>query len=110
MRTSYDAIVVGARCAGASTAMLLARARYRVLVVDQATFPYDTCRHTACIPAASPPWHDGDSVNGSPRPLPREGFHAGPSLRVVKRRDWYRWRHCDGWLAKALLAFVSAPP
>jgi flavin-dependent dehydrogenase len=42
MRTSYDAIVVGARCAGASTAMLLARAGYRVLVVDRATFPSDT--------------------------------------------------------------------
>jgi 2-polyprenyl-6-methoxyphenol hydroxylase-like FAD-dependent oxidoreductase len=42
MRTSYDAIVVGARCAGASTAMLLARAGYRVLVVDRVTFPSDT--------------------------------------------------------------------
>jgi flavin-dependent dehydrogenase len=38
----YDAIVVGARCAGSSTAMLLARAGYRVLVVDRATFPSDT--------------------------------------------------------------------
>jgi 2-polyprenyl-6-methoxyphenol hydroxylase-like FAD-dependent oxidoreductase len=38
----YDAIVVGARCAGASTAMLLARRGYRVLVVDRATFPSDT--------------------------------------------------------------------
>ena len=42
MRSSYDAIVVGARCAGASTALLLARAGYRVLVVDRATFPSDT--------------------------------------------------------------------
>jgi 2-polyprenyl-6-methoxyphenol hydroxylase-like FAD-dependent oxidoreductase len=38
----YDTIVVGARCAGASTAMLLARLGYRVLVVDRATFPSDT--------------------------------------------------------------------
>jgi 2-polyprenyl-6-methoxyphenol hydroxylase-like FAD-dependent oxidoreductase len=38
----YDAIVVGARCAGSPTAMLLARKGYRVLVVDQATFPSDT--------------------------------------------------------------------
>ncbi|HEX6921027.1 MAG TPA: NAD(P)/FAD-dependent oxidoreductase [Actinomycetes bacterium] len=38
----YDAIVVGARCAGAPTAMLLARKGYRVLVVDRATFPSDT--------------------------------------------------------------------
>jgi flavin-dependent dehydrogenase len=40
--TEYDAIVVGARCAGAPTAMLLARRGYRVLVVDRATFPSDT--------------------------------------------------------------------
>jgi flavin-dependent dehydrogenase len=38
----YDAIVVGARCAGSSTAMLLARKGYRVLMVDKAGFPSDT--------------------------------------------------------------------
>jgi flavin-dependent dehydrogenase len=38
----YDVIVVGARCAGSPTAMLLARAGYRVLLVDKATFPSDT--------------------------------------------------------------------
>jgi 2-polyprenyl-6-methoxyphenol hydroxylase-like FAD-dependent oxidoreductase len=38
----YDAIVVGARCAGAPTAMLLARQGHRVLVVDRASFPSDT--------------------------------------------------------------------
>jgi flavin-dependent dehydrogenase len=38
----YDAIVVGARCAGSPTAMLLARKGYNVLVVDRATFPSDT--------------------------------------------------------------------
>ncbi len=38
----YDAIVVGARCAGSPTAMLLARKGYRVLLVDRATFPSDT--------------------------------------------------------------------
>jgi flavin-dependent dehydrogenase len=40
--TSYDAIVVGARCAGSPAAMLLARQGHRVLVVDRATFPSDT--------------------------------------------------------------------
>jgi flavin-dependent dehydrogenase len=39
---TYDAIVVGARCAGSPTAMLLARKGYRVLLVDKATFPSDT--------------------------------------------------------------------
>ncbi len=38
----WDAIVVGARCAGSPTAMLLARKGYRVLLVDKATFPSDT--------------------------------------------------------------------
>src|SRR5688500_17953710 len=38
----YDVIVVGARVAGAPTAMLLARRGHRVLVVDRATFPSDT--------------------------------------------------------------------
>ena len=38
----YDAIVVGARCAGSPTAMLLARKGHRVLLVDRATFPSDT--------------------------------------------------------------------
>jgi flavin-dependent dehydrogenase len=37
----FDAIVVGARCAGAPTAMLLARKGYRVLLVDKASFPSD---------------------------------------------------------------------
>jgi len=38
----WDAIVVGARCAGAVTAMLLARKGYDVLLVDRASFPSDT--------------------------------------------------------------------
>jgi flavin-dependent dehydrogenase len=42
MAGGYDAIVVGARCAGSPTAMLLARKGYRVLMVDRATFPSDT--------------------------------------------------------------------
>lgn len=37
----YDAIVVGARCAGSSTAMLLARQGHRVLLVDRARLPSD---------------------------------------------------------------------
>ncbi|MGE0135239.1 MAG: FAD-dependent monooxygenase [Dehalococcoidia bacterium] len=37
----YDVIVVGARVAGASTAMLLARKGLRVLLVDRARFPSD---------------------------------------------------------------------
>ncbi len=42
MKKGYDAIVVGARCAGSPTAMLLARKGHRVLLVDRAQFPSDT--------------------------------------------------------------------
>jgi flavin-dependent dehydrogenase len=38
----FDAIVVGARCAGSPAAMLLAREGYRVLMLDRAEFPSDT--------------------------------------------------------------------
>ena len=40
-RSRYDAVIVGARCAGASTAMLLARAGAKVLVVDRQTYGSD---------------------------------------------------------------------
>jgi 2-polyprenyl-6-methoxyphenol hydroxylase-like FAD-dependent oxidoreductase len=42
MTADYDAIVVGARCAGSPTAMLLARLGHRVLLVDRDAFPSDT--------------------------------------------------------------------
>ena len=38
----YDAIVVGARCAGSPAAMLLARSGHKVLVLDKDHFPSDT--------------------------------------------------------------------
>ena len=38
----FDAIIVGARCAGSPTAMLLARQGFKVLLVDRASFPSDT--------------------------------------------------------------------
>src|SRR3954468_2350551 len=37
-----DVVVVGARCAGAATAMLLAREGVDVVVLDRADFPSDT--------------------------------------------------------------------
>ena len=40
--SDYDVIIVGARCAGAATAMLLARAGHRVLVVDRGRYGTDT--------------------------------------------------------------------
>jgi 2-polyprenyl-6-methoxyphenol hydroxylase-like FAD-dependent oxidoreductase len=51
--SAYDVIVVGARCAGAATAFLLARSGRRVLLVDQASFPSDKRLSTHLI------WHAG---------------------------------------------------
>ncbi len=50
----YDVIVVGARVAGAATAMLLARQGLRVLAVDRAGFPSDTVSsHQLQVPGAA---------------------------------------------------------
>lgn len=53
MQQTYDAIIVGARCAGSSTAMRLARKGYRVLVVDRAMFPSDTVSTHVLQPLAA---------------------------------------------------------
>ena len=78
----YDAIVVGARVAGAPTAMLLARKGYRVLLVDRATFPSDTMStHYIHQPgvAALKRWGVLDQViaSGCP-PLTNGHFQFGP--------------------------------
>jgi flavin-dependent dehydrogenase len=80
--SQYDAIVVGARCAGAPTAMLLAKQGYRVLVVDRASFPSDTLStliiHSPGI-AAMRRWGVLDDVTaGGCPPLERYVFDFGP--------------------------------
>jgi 2-polyprenyl-6-methoxyphenol hydroxylase-like FAD-dependent oxidoreductase len=40
--TRYDVVIVGARCAGATLATLLARGEWRVLLIDRDRFPSDT--------------------------------------------------------------------
>jgi 2-polyprenyl-6-methoxyphenol hydroxylase-like FAD-dependent oxidoreductase len=79
--TTYDAIVVGARCAGSPTAMLLARQGYRVLLVDRATFPSDTVStHVIHAPgvAALRRWglRDELAATGCP-PVDRYSFDFG---------------------------------
>ncbi|MEA2686896.1 MAG: hypothetical protein QOE93_2091 [Actinomycetota bacterium] len=82
MANEYDAIVVGARCAGSPTAMLLARKGYRVLVVDRASFPSDTIStHVIHNPglAALQSWGLLDEVvaTGCP-PIETYSFDFGP--------------------------------
>jgi flavin-dependent dehydrogenase len=78
----YDAIVVGARCAGAATAMLLARKGHRVLLVDRATFPSDTLSgHVLRIPAVAAlrRWGLLDEILATGVPAAREiRFDVGP--------------------------------
>jgi len=79
---SYDAIVVGARCAGSPTAMLLARAGLRVLLVDRATFPSDTVStHAVHAPGVAALRRFGLleqlEATGCPR-VPRYSYDFGP--------------------------------
>src|SRR4051794_37507637 len=82
MTTTYDAIVVGARCAGAPTAMLLARRGHRVLLLDSASFPSDTLStHLIHAPgvAALQRWGLLDAVvsSGCP-PVESYSYDFGP--------------------------------
>src|SRR5690348_8607272 len=82
MTNDYDAIVVGARCAGSPTAMLLARKGYRVLLVDRSSFPSDTLStHLVHAPgmAALNRWGLFDRVveSGCP-PIETYSFDFGP--------------------------------
>lgn len=79
----YDVIVVGGRCAGSPTAMLLARKGYRVLLVDRARFPSDLPMSTHIV------WQSGVArlkrwgmfekvaASGAP-PLTTAHFDLGP--------------------------------
>ena len=82
MAKAFDAIVVGARCAGSPTAMLLARKGYRVLAVDRATFPSDTISTHVLHPLgarALSKWGLLDSLaaSGCP-PIHTYAFDFGP--------------------------------
>ena len=82
MTPNYDAVVIGARCGGAPTAMLLARKGYRVLLVDRAKFPSDTVStHFIHAPgmAALERWGLRETLAGSGCPAVRRySFDFGP--------------------------------
>ena len=68
----YDVVVVGARCAGASTALLLARQGHRVLLLDRARFPSDMALSTHLVwprgVAKLTEWGLGETLAGSGAP------------------------------------------
>ena len=78
----YDAVVVGARCAGAATALLLVRGGARVLIVDREPAMADTLStHALMRPAVSQlsRWGVLDAIvaAGTPR-ISRARFWYGP--------------------------------
>ena len=106
MSNQYDAIIIGARCGGSPTAMLLARAGYRVLLVDKARFPSDTMsthllhppaiaalarwgilerlEATSCPPVTTYTFDFGPvAVSGSPRPVDGEARAFVPRRTVL---------------------------
>jgi hypothetical protein len=98
---SYDAIVIGARCAGSPTAMLLARKGHRVLVVDRATFPSDTVSTHILHPlgaASLARWGllDRLTATGCP-PIHTYDFDFGPSRSQARQaRPTLCWRTVRG--------------
>jgi flavin-dependent dehydrogenase len=85
----YDVIVIGARVAGASTAMLLARRGLKVLAVDRAAFPSDTLStHQVQVPgvATLSRWGLLERVEAAATPATRRvRFDPGP---VVLEGHW----------------------
>ena len=105
---AYDVVVIGARCAGSPTAMLLAQKGYRVLVVDRATFPSDTVsthfihppgvaalsrwglldrvRATGCPPVTTYSFDFGPfKLAGSPRAFDGNAQAYGPRRTVLDK-------------------------
>jgi 2-polyprenyl-6-methoxyphenol hydroxylase-like FAD-dependent oxidoreductase len=89
----YDVIIAGARCAGASTAMLLARAGLRVLVVDPTRRGSDTLSTHALMRGGVQQLHrwgvlDAVRDAGTP-PIRTTTFHYGDdAIRVpIKPSD-----------------------
>lgn len=81
IRPTYDVVIVGARCAGAATAMLLARAGLRVLALDREREGSDTLSTHALMRGAVVQlsrWGLLDEIDGAGTPpIRRAVFHYG---------------------------------
>ena len=74
----YDAIVIGARCAGAATAMQLARRGLRVLAVDRGGYGTDTLSTHALMRGGVLQLHHWGVLDGV-----KGGWHTDGPLDVV---------------------------
>jgi flavin-dependent dehydrogenase len=84
----YDVVIVGARCAGAATALLLARRGLRVLVVDRGRYGSDTVSTHALMRAGVMQlsrWGVLDGIKAAGTPVVRStSFHYGDEVVEVK--------------------------
>jgi flavin-dependent dehydrogenase len=84
----YDVVIVGARCAGAATAMLLARRRLRVLAVDRGRYGSDTVSTHALMRAGVlqlSRWGVLDAIKAAGTPVIRStSFHYGDEVVEVQ--------------------------
>jgi 2-polyprenyl-6-methoxyphenol hydroxylase-like FAD-dependent oxidoreductase len=93
VKESYDAVVVGARCAGAATAMLLARQGLSVLLVDRDRHGTDTLSTLALMRAGVLQLHRWgllDQIRAANTPAARSTsfFYGDEEITVpIKPRD-----------------------
>ena len=87
----YDAVIVGARVAGASTAMLLARHGLRVLVVDRSEPGTDTTSTHALMRAGVLQLHRWGLLDrlwaSGAAPIRKTTFHYGQHEIAVDIKD-----------------------
>ena len=89
----YDVLIAGARCAGAATAMLLARRGLRVLAVDRGTYGSDTLSTHALMRGGVLQLHRWGVlpavIAGGAAPVRSTSFFYGgePQVIPIKPRD-----------------------
>ena len=92
-QSRYDVVVVGARCAGAATAMLLSRAGHRVLLIDRGRYGSDTLSTHALMRGAVVQLHrwnilPGVIASGTAPVRSATFFYGDDPVRIpVKARD-----------------------
>jgi 2-polyprenyl-6-methoxyphenol hydroxylase-like FAD-dependent oxidoreductase len=111
----YDAVVVGARCAGAATAMLLARGGHSVLLVDGAPPGADTLSTLALMRAGVLQLHrwgllDQVRAAGTPAVTATSFIYGDETITVpIKPGDGVDALYAPRrWLLDALLAEAAA--
>src|SRR5690242_3935629 len=79
MDSHYDVVIVGARVAGASLALLLGQQGHRVLLIDRDSFPSDTL---------STHFVGGFGVNALQRLGALDAVEAAGFRRITRARTW----------------------